>query len=190
MQQTIEHADWHDRASPAAESDARHWVTMLAPYRESSPGRSLAELFVTVVPFVALWLAMLLSLRYSYWLCLLFAVPAAGFLVRLFMIQHDCGHGAFFRQRAQPQAEQADRAGSQDLGRAAAIDQHARGTCGILQDHIDIIVRIGRAAVADDRVGTERVARTAVAGDELDFVAADFDVRRRHLRGINIEDDR
>ena len=99
MQQTIEHADWHDRASPAAESDARHWVTMLAPYRESSPGRSLAELFVTVVPFVALWLAMLLSLRYSYWLCLMLAVPAAGFLVRLFMIQHDCGHGSFFRRR-------------------------------------------------------------------------------------------
>ena len=41
MQQTIEHADWHDRASPAAESDARHWVTMLAPYRESSPGQRL-----------------------------------------------------------------------------------------------------------------------------------------------------
>jgi omega-6 fatty acid desaturase (delta-12 desaturase) len=59
----------------------------------------LAELVVTVVPFVALWLLMLLSLRHSYWLCLLLAVPAAGFLVRLFMIQHDCGHGSFFRRR-------------------------------------------------------------------------------------------
>src|SRR5690606_9994556 len=38
---------------------------------------------------------------------------------------------AFFRQRAQPQAEQANRAGCQGLRRAAAIDQHARGTCGI-----------------------------------------------------------
>lgn len=34
-----------------------------------------------------------------WWLGLLFAIPAAGFLVRLFMIQHDCGHGAFFRHR-------------------------------------------------------------------------------------------
>ena len=42
---------------------------------------------------------MLLSLSWSYWLCLLLAVPAAGFLVRLFMIQHDCGHGSFFRRR-------------------------------------------------------------------------------------------
>ena len=34
-----------------------------------------------------------------WWLSLLIAVPAAGFLVRLFMIQHDCGHGAFFSHR-------------------------------------------------------------------------------------------
>jgi omega-6 fatty acid desaturase (delta-12 desaturase) len=71
----------------------------LAPYREARLARSLVELFVTVVPFAALWLLMLASLRYSYWLCLLLAVPAAGFLVRLFMIQHDCGHGSFFRRR-------------------------------------------------------------------------------------------
>jgi omega-6 fatty acid desaturase (delta-12 desaturase) len=40
------------------------------------------------------------SLQYGYWLTLLLAVPAAGLVVRLFMIQHDCGHGAFFRSRA------------------------------------------------------------------------------------------
>jgi omega-6 fatty acid desaturase (delta-12 desaturase) len=98
MQQTIERAD-RDAGAHRPAPDARHWVMALAPYREPSLARSLAELVVTVVPFVALWLAMLLSLRYSYWLCLLLAVPAAGFLVRLFMIQHDCGHGSFFRRR-------------------------------------------------------------------------------------------
>ena len=40
------------------------------------------------------------GLGFGYWLSLIMAVPAAGFLVRLFMIQHDCGHGAFFRRRA------------------------------------------------------------------------------------------
>jgi omega-6 fatty acid desaturase (delta-12 desaturase) len=45
------------------------------------------------------WGLMWLSLGIGYWLTLLLAVPTAGFLVRLFMIQHDCGHGAFFRQR-------------------------------------------------------------------------------------------
>ena len=99
MQQAIEHTSRHAGTMSQAEPDVRHWVTALAPYREPRLGRSLAELFVTVVPFVALWLAMLLSLRYAYWLCLLLAVPAAGFLVRLFMIQHDCGHGSFFRRR-------------------------------------------------------------------------------------------
>ena len=39
-------------------------------------------------------------LHVSFWLTLLLAIPAAGFLVRLFMIQHDCSHGAFFRTRA------------------------------------------------------------------------------------------
>ena len=39
------------------------------------------------------------ALDLGYWFCLLLAVPAAGLLVRLFMIQHDCGHGAFFRHR-------------------------------------------------------------------------------------------
>jgi omega-6 fatty acid desaturase (delta-12 desaturase) len=39
------------------------------------------------------------ALGVGYWLCLLLAVPAAGFLVRLFMIQHDCGHGSFLHQR-------------------------------------------------------------------------------------------
>jgi omega-6 fatty acid desaturase (delta-12 desaturase) len=42
---------------------------------------------------------MIYSLNYGYWVTLLFAVPTAGFLVRLFIIQHDCGHGAFFPSR-------------------------------------------------------------------------------------------
>jgi omega-6 fatty acid desaturase (delta-12 desaturase) len=99
MQQTTEYAERRAGARRPAESDPRQWVMALAPYREPSLARSVVELVVTVVPFVALWLLMLLSLSYSFWLCLLLAVPAAGFLVRLFMIQHDCGHGSFFRRR-------------------------------------------------------------------------------------------
>ncbi len=57
------------------------------------------ELAVTIVPIVALWVSMWFALSISYWLVLALAVPTAAFLVRMFMIQHDCGHGAFFRQR-------------------------------------------------------------------------------------------
>jgi len=50
-----------------------------------------------VVPLAALWTAMTVSVAYAYWITLLLAVPTAAFVVRLFMIQHDCGHRSFFR---------------------------------------------------------------------------------------------
>lgn len=79
--------------------DARAWARILARYRNPSPARSIVELIITAVPLVLIWVLMWAALDVGYWLCLLLAVPAAGFLVRLFMIQHDCGHGAFFHRR-------------------------------------------------------------------------------------------
>ena len=79
---------------------AREWAQILAKYREPSHARSILELVITAVPFAGLWLLMWATLGLGYWLTLIVAVPTAGFLVRLFMIQHDCGHGAFFRRRA------------------------------------------------------------------------------------------
>jgi len=79
---------------------ARDLLKALARYREPDHGRSTLELIVTGVPFVVLWAAAWWALSVSYWLALAVSVPAAGFLVRLFLIQHDCGHGAFFRRRA------------------------------------------------------------------------------------------
>jgi acyl-lipid omega-6 desaturase (Delta-12 desaturase) len=80
-------------------SEARGWTQILARYRIPSPVRSIVELAITAGPLVLLWILMWATLDLGYWLCLLLAVPAAGFLVRLFMLQHDCGHGAFFRHR-------------------------------------------------------------------------------------------
>ena len=77
----------------------RAWAPLLAPYREPSSARSTVELVITAVPLVILWILMWAALGTGYWIGLLLAVPAAGFLVRLFMIQHDCGHGSFFRGR-------------------------------------------------------------------------------------------
>jgi acyl-lipid omega-6 desaturase (Delta-12 desaturase) len=82
-----------------AEAAARVLAQDLAHYREPSFGRSAIELLVTIVPFVLLWLLMWFALKIGYGFYLIMAVPAAGLLVRLFMIQHDCGHGAFFRHR-------------------------------------------------------------------------------------------
>lgn len=61
----------------------------------------MLQLLNTTVPLAAIWTVMKLNQDYGigYWATLLLAVPAAGLLVRLFMIQHDCGHGSFFRAR-------------------------------------------------------------------------------------------
>jgi len=69
---------------------------LLARYREPNAARSWIEIAITLGPFVALWAAMWALSHVSYWLSLALTLPAAGFLVRLFMIQHDCSHGAFF----------------------------------------------------------------------------------------------
>jgi omega-6 fatty acid desaturase (delta-12 desaturase) len=84
---------------PARTAAAREWTQILANYREPSHARSVLELVMTAGSFAALWFLMWAALGFGYWLSLVVAVPAAGFLVRLFMIQHDCGHGAFFRHR-------------------------------------------------------------------------------------------
>ena len=76
-------------------ADSRALAQSLAGYREPSCARSIFEIVITVLPLVLLWFLMWASLEIGYWLCLLLSVPAAGFLVRLFMIQHDCGHGSF-----------------------------------------------------------------------------------------------
>jgi omega-6 fatty acid desaturase (delta-12 desaturase) len=88
-----------DQNAILVSSEARGWTQIFARYRVSSPVRSIVELAITAGPFVLLWVLMWATLDLGYWLCLLLALPAAGFLVRLFMIQHDCGHGAFFRHR-------------------------------------------------------------------------------------------
>jgi acyl-lipid omega-6 desaturase (Delta-12 desaturase) len=75
---------------------ARDWAQTLVPYRRASAARAILELAVTVLPFIALWTAMVVASRHGqYWLSFVMAPFAAGLLVRLFMIQHDCGHGAF-----------------------------------------------------------------------------------------------
>jgi omega-6 fatty acid desaturase (delta-12 desaturase) len=73
------------------------WQPLVAKYQSSDLRRSLWQLANTLIPFVVLWYAMWRSLAVGYWLTLLLAVPAAGFLVRVFIIFHDAGHGSFFK---------------------------------------------------------------------------------------------
>ncbi|MEQ9399647.1 MAG: fatty acid desaturase [Longimicrobiales bacterium] len=85
-------------AQPDRET-VQKWNEILRPYWGADTRRSVGQLLTSAAAFALLWYAMLRSLEVGYWLTLLLAVPTTGFMMRLFMIQHDCGHGSFFASR-------------------------------------------------------------------------------------------
>jgi omega-6 fatty acid desaturase (delta-12 desaturase) len=74
-------------------------MAILNRYRAPSLRRSLFQLLTTAGLFTAGWIAVLLAMRVGLWAGLLVAIPTGGLTIRLFIIQHDCGHGSFFRAR-------------------------------------------------------------------------------------------
>ncbi len=79
--------------------DTSTWKDAVLRYQEPTLSRSVWQVANTVVSYGVLWYLMYRSVGISYWITLALAIPAAGFLVRLFIIFHDCGHGSFFRSR-------------------------------------------------------------------------------------------
>lgn len=84
-------------ASPAEtrKDQARRWAKHCAQFRKPDAKRAMFQLASTALPLVALVIIMFLTAGGAYWLTLLLAIPAGGLIVRLFIIQHDCGHGSF-----------------------------------------------------------------------------------------------
>src|SRR5947208_8923908 len=80
-------------------ADADAWKEIVAQYHKPSTWRALWQLVNTLGPYAALWYLMYLSLAVSWWLAVPLALLAGGFMVRLFIISHDCGHGSFFKSR-------------------------------------------------------------------------------------------
>jgi acyl-lipid omega-6 desaturase (Delta-12 desaturase) len=85
------------RASPPGAS--RPWQGALEGYTQPRLARSIVDLATSLVPYVVLLLATLLVQRVSLPLSLLLVIPAAGFLIRVFIVFHDCAHGSFLRSR-------------------------------------------------------------------------------------------
>src|SRR4249920_2518617 len=71
----------------------------LGQYARSDLGKSLRSLATSLLPFLVLWAAMFAMYSVSYWLVLLLAIPAAGFLVRTYIMFHDCVHGSLMPTR-------------------------------------------------------------------------------------------
>ena len=79
--------------------DKAAWKKMVKPYQEPDLRRSLWQIANSLIPYLILWYMMTQTIKLSYWFTLPFIFLAAGFLTRLFIIFHDCGHGSFFASR-------------------------------------------------------------------------------------------
>ncbi len=82
-----------------SETERPVWGATVAKYKHANVFKSCWQVANSLIPFFVLWYLMYLSYAYSYWLTLLLALPTAGLLVRIFIIQHDCGHHSFFHSK-------------------------------------------------------------------------------------------
>ncbi len=101
MQTGLDPVAEHSLSSAAAPcGELKHgWRQIVADYQSSDLTRSAWQVANSVVPYLALWYIAYRLLAISYWLTLPVVLLAAGFMVRVFIIFHDCGHGSFFRSR-------------------------------------------------------------------------------------------
>jgi len=86
------------KANPHAQAQAG-LKKQVAPYEKTDTRRSVLQLINTILPMVLLWIGAYAALNVSYALTLVLAMAAGGFLVRTFIIFHDCCHGSFFKNR-------------------------------------------------------------------------------------------
>src|SRR5690625_3775894 len=71
----------------------------VAPYTKANNRKSILQLYNTLLPLILLWGLAYYSLQISVWLTLALAIVASGFVVRTFIIFHDCTHGSFFNNK-------------------------------------------------------------------------------------------
>ena len=92
-----------DRSRAASGTDllegADEWSRTVKQYARPHVGQSAFSILTSVVPFLGLWAAMYFSLGVGYWLTLILALPTAGFLLRTYILFHDCAHGSFLPWR-------------------------------------------------------------------------------------------
>lgn len=75
------------------------WRKIVAQYQQPCLKKSVWQITNTVVPYIGLWAIMYLTMTVSWPLTIALAILAGLFLVRVFIIFHDCGHGSYFRSK-------------------------------------------------------------------------------------------
>ena len=89
----------HEPIAVDPRSDRLYWREAVARHERPSLPHSLLDLATSVAPYLAISVAMYFSLEVSVWITLALAIPAAGFLLRTFIVFHDCAHGSFLPSR-------------------------------------------------------------------------------------------
>ena len=85
----------------SAELSARDWSKIIRSYGGADTFKSINEIALTLLPFIALWLGAWYAIASDLWILVPLLWLAGGvMLVRLFVLQHDCGHGAFFNSKS------------------------------------------------------------------------------------------
>jgi omega-6 fatty acid desaturase (delta-12 desaturase) len=86
-------------SNESGEVENVRWQKIVAKYARPDVRRSLWQVANTLIPYFVLWYLMIRAMEVSYWITLGLSVFAAGFLMRAFIIFHDCGHGSFFKSQ-------------------------------------------------------------------------------------------
>lgn len=86
-------------STSSSDDTLARWREIVAPYARPDGWKGTLQLLNTGLPYLAVTGVMLVGLAYNVWAAAMLSAPAGILLVRLFMIQHDCGHGSFFRSR-------------------------------------------------------------------------------------------
>ena len=77
----------------------RSWEKVVMKYNRPDLRKSIWQICNSLIPYIFMWYLMYRSLEYSYWITILLTVLASGFLIRIFIIFHDCGHRSFFKSK-------------------------------------------------------------------------------------------
>src|SRR5216117_1343675 len=110
-----------DAAVASAAPKSSSWREIVAKYQHTEVPRALVQLVMTLLPLAVGFTLMFVSLAWPYWVTLLLAIPTAGFLVRTFIIMHDCAHSSFLPWRRDHAIHHAS---SGDLDRRGHGDVH------------------------------------------------------------------
>ncbi len=88
-----------DQVEKEIRESLKNWKVMIKKYQKPDTRKAVLQMVTTFLPYLALWILMYFSLQWSIWITIGLAFINAFFLVRIFIIQHDCGHQSFLRSK-------------------------------------------------------------------------------------------